>query len=368
MSTHVEWYVDRKITSDAPMLDFKTITRHILIDSTHKQSYEKSYKYKVHFGVQGDESHASEKMKNIVSVNILNAEIPRTADNIIEGRNVFYIIINGNEHVVTLPPGLYLSSASYVNIIDNALNNLEVATFAVALLDSSRLKISSDVDFTLSRGSISTMDSVLFQWGIIDATGVDISSQIDSNDSLGKIVVSQRYTNMMPRSFVDIVIPEIPTIGTKLTNGPRVGRVMARIPLHRQPGGSQLYEPNESQLLRHFFSPISLTSLTVMLIENYGEPYDARDTPHTISLEVIQLGDPVTVPPKKKRPKLPEQVPISSSDTVLIPWWEDFKWPLLSVSAGALVTFWIVGRIQELIRNATSSVPGISSPGTTHRE
>ena len=66
MSTPGKWYVDRKLTDDAPMLDFKTMTRHILIDSTHKQPGEKSYKYKVHFGVQGDKSHASEKMKNII--------------------------------------------------------------------------------------------------------------------------------------------------------------------------------------------------------------------------------------------------------------------------------------------------------------
>lgn len=355
------------MNTNAPILDFKTITRHILIDSTHKQTHETSYKYKVHFGVRGEDSHAAEKMKNIISINVLNAEIPRTADNIISGRNSFEINIYGTSHLVTLTHGLYLSSSSYLNEIETALNNLQIATFIVSLSDSSRLKISSDTEFYLSRGSAHPNDSVLFQWGIIDAVGNDATSHNDADDTLGHVVVSKRYTNMMPRSFVDIVIPEVPTIGTKLTNGPKVGRVMARIPLHGQPGGSQLYEPNETQLLRQFFNPISLTGLTVMLVDNYGEPYDTRDTPHTISLEIIQLGDPV--PLKKKRPKLPDQVPLlNPGETVVLPWWEDFKWPLISVSTGALLTFWIVGKIQELVRNATSNVPGTQTPRPTLRE
>ena len=136
MATPGQWYTDRNPSTEAPLLQYHTVTRHLLVDSTHKREEDASYNYRVYFGVTKEDSTSiAERMKNIVSLNVISAEIPRTADNIIKGRNTFLLSYDsGAAMTVRLTPGLYLSQAAYLGEVGNALNELGVGTFPAALL------------------------------------------------------------------------------------------------------------------------------------------------------------------------------------------------------------------------------------------
>ena len=118
-------------------------------------------------------------------------------------------------------------------------------------------------------------------------------------------VVATRFTNLMPNAYVDVVVPELPPLGTKMSNSVGVGarRVLARVPLASTPGGSQHFQPNETQLLRTHFSPITLSYLTIELFGSDGEPYDSRDTPHSLTIELVELvsATPARAPRSARR-------------------------------------------------------------------
>ena len=181
----------------------------------------------------------------------------------------------------------------------------------------SRLRIYCNLTFTLLNTTLAR------QLGFfVESASADAERHAEANDGAGAVSTAdgfnfmmevQRFTNLMPRSYVDIVVPELPPIGTKTTNSAATSRVVARIPLGGTPGGSQYYQPQPHQLLRTQFHPITLPFFTVQLVGSDGEPYDSRDTPHTLSFELVQLSDPEPPPPEP-----PDPNPVSEDKLVIL--------------------------------------------------
>ena len=73
------WYTEKDARVDSTLYNFNTVTKHILIDSSHRRSTDPSYNYKVYFGVR-DESHAAERLKNVISINVCLLYTSEAAD------------------------------------------------------------------------------------------------------------------------------------------------------------------------------------------------------------------------------------------------------------------------------------------------
>lgn len=145
-------------------------------------------------------------------------------------------------------------------------------------------------------------------------------------------------------------------------------RVVARIPLGGAPGGSQYYQPQPHQLLRTQFHPITLPFFTVQLVGSDGEPYDSRDTPHTLSFELVQLSDPEPPPPEPPRVvKRPEDVSdgaqLDAPPTYVDTWLAQNKWNVLAATGGALGTLYLWMRLRAFVARATGPLGAGSIPG-----
>ena len=93
---------------DARHVSFTTRSRHLLVDSRHRRPQDTAEDYRVFFGVREEQgATVGETIRNAVSVNVVSAEIPRTADNIIEGRNTLSVNILGSTRTLRVPRGLY---------------------------------------------------------------------------------------------------------------------------------------------------------------------------------------------------------------------------------------------------------------------
>ena len=372
-----QWSLDESaIMPDNPdpeHVSFMTQSRHMLIDSRHRRPKDSSDNYRIFFGVREEENATfGEIIRNVVSVNVISAEIPRTADNIIADRNTLTVNVLGSDYAVTVTRGLYLSETAINTALMDALNTITDSS-GNALVDASGNDVQFDVEqttqnrlrvycshtFNIVVGATDQNNlelTLAFQLGF--ATASATAAPVMSNDDAGPVdsstfpfmIESLRFTNLMPRPYVDISIPEIPRIGTKLTNN-NASRVLARVPLGNVPGGSQHYEPTATQLIHSRFHPITLTHMTIQLTGSDGLPYDSRDTPHTLSIEVKYLADPIVKPPPKPVPQTPSDIVVVETEKERTQTWlERNRTSIILASTGAVLTFYVVGKLKRLVR------------------
>lgn len=355
-------------------VSFKTRSRHLLIDSRHRRNKDTNSNYRVFFGVRDEDGTTiGETIKNVISINVISAEIPRTADNIIDGRNFLRIELLGATHTVTVACGLYLTETAITTAIVDALNNLrgsdgslltdadlQPVHFDVDQTSQNRMRIYCSHEFSVIVDDGSDVEKCLaYQLGFVtvsaspaEAVANDDTGPVDSG-TFPYMLEALRFTNLMPRPYVDVSIPEVPRIGTKLTNNTG-SRVVARIPLGSMPGGSQHYEPHTAQLIRSTFNPITLTSLTIQLSGSDGVPYDSRDTPHTLSLELLYLADPLVEQPAKPVPQTPSSIIVVEDEKSRVHHWlARHKFSIALFASGAIVTLYVIGRLRKIAHFAS---------------
>ena len=387
------WATDRsQINASKRPVSFTSIQRHILIDSDHRPAGSSVYDYRVYFGFHNQQVQSqSERIRNVTSINCISAEIPRTADNIIDGRNHFYIRMESSAQIyrqnpldgsttatVTLTSGLYYTEADIItelnnqlqalNVTDGQANDSSYSHFTAEITPQNRLRIYCQnqasgphgFEILATTDTNATTDTIrktlAYQLGLV--TGLQTSSKASPDPTTGMVATSTypnmieaaRFTNLMPRSYVDLVIPEIPFIGTKLTNSPRVGRVIARIPLGSTPGGSQHYEPTTSLVLDTQFHPVSLAHITVQLFGSDGEFYESRDTPHFICLQIAQLSDPLIAHPKRQpREIVPIDLKVDPEVAERpLSFVDEHWWTIAGVTAGAAATVLAIMRLKSI--------------------
>ena len=335
-----------------------------MIDSSHRRPQDSNHDYRVYFGVPDDTGATSrgDTFRNVVAVNVIDAEIPRTADNIIAGQNTINVRVDGVDYYATVQHGLYLDVPAVSAVLLDAfqaMGAVDASGVSVAWdveVDArSRLRVYASHAFTIVADPAHI--AFPFQLGLTSAASV-ISTTNDGTGVASPVtfpfmIESARFTNLMPRSYVDVVIPQVPRFGTKLTNSPgqAAERVIARIPLGSTPGGAEHYEPGETLLLRDHFAPITLPYITIQLFGSDGLPYDSRDTPHRIALEVVELDDPlIPDPPPPPPPQAPTNVEVNITNAdIPVNWFDENKWNLVFATTGTLLTIYIFNRLREMI-------------------
>ena len=242
IKTHIKYkdFRDKLFTKDIEK-------KSILIDSVSVKPDDTS-NYIVNFG----SDIYGEVFKNVIGFRLVKATVPHTIYNV-NDINKTIILNDGSDKTINLSPGSY-TFAQLGNHLQNSINSHPSLSGFTVTSNSTNFKytISHSSDFII-RWSKSDNDShTLFGFSNKDT----ISSTSHTSDN----AVDQT------KHFVDLVIPEIPSIACKMGSKKQV---IDRIPLNSPSGSLVYYRSPEAELQTHnYFYPMKLSRLTIQLYDN----------------------------------------------------------------------------------------------------
>lgn len=250
IKTHSEYkdFRDKLFTKDI-------VKKSILIDSESVKA-NPTNNYVVNFGYD----IYGEVFKNVIGFRLVKATVPHSLYNVDSTNNQLEVSYNGAVSVpITITPGRY-TFKEIANVLKQKLNELisgAGGSFNV-FTDQSTFyyTISADNNFTINFTSSK------------DLLGFSLDSVSDSST-----YTSDKHPNQT-KHFVDLVIPEIPSIACKMGS---IKQMIDRIPLNSETGSLVYYRSPEAELQTHnYFYPMKLSRLNIQLYENDSNtPYNS---------------------------------------------------------------------------------------------
>lgn len=297
-------------TQHLPLLDVPRglVVHHVLVDSSARGEGQSNYEYVAYLGREGI-------IKNVVSVNLLNCLIPQNDTNVREDSNQLYVREFYHDEqtwryaTASVLPGFYASSQSFCSAVKLALsqanrmpelqNAADAPEYDISVMENSQTVMhivdrssgaSEFVSYTQSGARVSfalVLDgdrrAILYKLGFDRAH--PLYADGDNTLLARSRFTSNRLVDISTTDFVDIDIPEIPSVGLKMTTITR--RLFARVPTART---RSTYVVPDRGMTRQHFHPINLEKITLRLYDQYGLPYENNNSDHTIELEVVSLG------------------------------------------------------------------------------
>ena len=224
------------------------VKKSILIDSVSVNATSTN-NYVVNFG----SDVYPEVFKNVIGFRLVKATVPHTAYTI-DDNNTNIVFNNGSPVNVTLTPGSY-TFKQLGNHLQTSINDTSLSGFTVT-------SNSNNFKYTISRSS-----NFSIEWTNSD-TGSDLYKIFGFNYSVSSGSNSYTSDNAADQTkhFVDLVIPEIPSIACKMGSKKQV---IDRIPLNSPSGSLVYYRSPEAELQTHnYFYPMKLSSLNIQLYDN----------------------------------------------------------------------------------------------------
>ena len=219
----------------------------ILIDSVSVNPDDTS-NYIVNFGsdVYG------EVFKNVIGFRLVKATVPHTIYNV-NDTNKTIIINDGSDKTINLSPGSY-TFIQLGNHLQNTINSHgSLSGFSVT-------NNTNNFKYTISHSS-----NFIIKWSI-SGTGSHTLFGFSNSDTINSTSHISDNTADQTKHFVDLVIPEIPSIACKMGSKKQV---IDRIPLNSPSGSLVYYRSPEGELQTHnYFYPMKLSSLTIQLYDN----------------------------------------------------------------------------------------------------
>ena len=219
----------------------------ILIDSVSVNPDDTS-NYIVNFGsdVYG------EVFKNVIGFRLVKATVPHTIYNV-NDTNKMIIINDGSDKTINLSPGSY-TFVQLGNHLQNTINSHgSLSGFSVT-------NNTNNFKYTISHSS-----NFIIKWSI-SGTGSHTLFGFSNSDTINSTSHISDNTADQTKHFVDLVIPEIPSIACKMGSKKQV---IDRIPLNSPSGSLVYYRSPEGELQTHnYFYPMKLSSLTIQLYDN----------------------------------------------------------------------------------------------------
>ena len=249
-------YITRDIEKIRILIDTKSMGPH------HDDEHTNTSEYKVLFGVDKTDTPLNTitfgyKLTDVIGFRLSRATIPDTLYNVTTTNQRFDFSVNeGSRLTGTLREGAY-TFQSLATEFQRALN--EVSTSFV---------ISSDVGsfkYTIVSGPSS---NITFYW---DSHQNQVHKLIGGTGSTETITtLPHTFRNTVDHSvhFVDLVIPEIPSVATKISASGK--NIIDRIPLTGIRGNLVTYIPLEegTPWTQNFFYPINLNQLSISLFDD----------------------------------------------------------------------------------------------------
>ena len=232
------------------------IKKSILIDSVSVNATSTN-NYVVNFGG----GVYPEVFKNVIGFRLVKATVPHSLYNVDNTNNELEVSYNGGSSVtITITPG-QLTFKEIANVLKQNLNSsIPAASGSFNVIPTNNTfyyTISADNNFTIN-----------FTDGSKNLLGFSQDSVSGSST-----YTSDKHPDQT-KHFVDLVIPEIPSIACKMGSKKQV---IDRIPLNSETGSLIYYRSPEAELQTHnYFYPMKLSSLNIQLYENDSNtPYNS---------------------------------------------------------------------------------------------
>jgi hypothetical protein len=229
------------------------VKKSILIDSVsvNPENPENTSNYVVNFGTD----IYGEVFKNVIGFRLVKATVPHTAYTI-DDNNTTIVFNNGSDSssdvTVTLIPGSY-TFKGLGNHLQTQINASALSGFSV----SSNL---GNLKYTISHSS-----SFSIKW-TNSVTGLHKIFGFNNSDTTSSASHTSDNAADQTKHFIDLVIPEIPSIACKMGSKKQV---IDRIPLNSPSGSLVYYRSPEGELQTHnYFYPMKLSSLNIQLYDN----------------------------------------------------------------------------------------------------
>tara|TARA_B100001287_G_C22683440_1_gene531860 strand:+ start:860 stop:1936 length:1077 start_codon:yes stop_codon:yes gene_type:complete len=258
------------------------IKKLILIDSlsiSESINYNTS-NYKITFGKDG----FADVYKNVIGFRLVKATLPNMAYQV-DKNNSKFIVNTGSPNPLNLTEGSYnfINLGYHIEDIINTISGLNVTV--IPNISTFKYEISGNINFKFEWKSSNSLSYKLFGANLTDNDEAIFYTENNIYKWSSKNIVDQT------KHFVDLVIPEIPSISTKKS---LIGRdVIDRIPL-TTPSGSLVYyfSPVTEYSSINYFYPVKLSSLTIQLYDhNSNKFYDTKNGNNYFEFELTILND-----------------------------------------------------------------------------
>lgn len=276
-------YFTRDIEKMRILIDTKSMGPHN--DDEHSNTSQ----YKVLFGYsKGGEPIPQnticfgEKLNDVVGFRLTRATIPDTLYNVTTTNQEFHFKVNDGVDILvgTLRQGAY------------SFQSLAVE-FAKALNDatgSPLFTITSDVGSFKYTLSYTGSGSVIFYWSRTDNQVHKLVGGSGDTETISIFPYTFRNTVDHSIHFVDLVIPEIPSIATKI--GANGSNIVDRIPLSGIRGNLITYIPLEegTPWTQNYFYPININQLSITLYDDTSSNLlKNNNNDHMLEFEIAML-------------------------------------------------------------------------------
>ena len=223
------------------------VKKSILIDSVSINP-DNTSDYVVNFG----SDIYGEVFKNVIGFRLVKATVPHTIYNV-NDTNKTIVLNDGSDKTINLSPGSY-TFIQLGNHLQNTINShSSLSGFSVT-------SNSTNFKYTISHSSKFIIKWSKSDTGLNKLFGFSNSNTINSTSHISENAVDQT------KHFVDLVIPEIPSIACKMASKKQV---IDRIPLNSPSGSLVYYRSPEAELQTHnYFYPMKLSSLNIQLYDN----------------------------------------------------------------------------------------------------
>ena len=248
------------------------MTKKILVDSHSiaKHIDHNTSSYTVSFG----SSDNPNTYKNVIGFRLLKAIITLPPFHIIDGHNTFTV----ESTLITIPHGYY-AGLTLAAAIKNAINGTALSGYTVVYgISTLKYTIGHPTDpFTLDLTGSRHVAKILGFNATSYSTAITYTSDFAGNFIL---------------TYVDLVIPEIPSIACKdNSNGLAI---IDRIPLvpSFETSALSFYQTNSSEYQsQNYFFPMKLSSLTIQMYQDGDQTvlYDSQNGDNTFEFEVTIL-------------------------------------------------------------------------------
>ena len=279
--------------------------RYILIDSTGKS-------------INGNTSNnvfsldqLSDSFKNIIGFRFIRSCIPLHIYNIHSNNNILKIKKDGIIYTITLDKGKYTISELAVQLRtklkaggswDPALG--DGLGFNVTLSDTTFL-------FTITRQDTTYLFQIESSPGMSHLLGLENINE-GGSFRFGTDPYTSFTSTSIPQTthqYIDLVVPEIPSIVCKYNSNVKKS-VLERINLNGQSGDFIYYNSHDNHHhTQNYFYPISLSSISIELYDEWGNLYDCGNMHNFFEFEITILKNSSLMMDSKVKPNIQSSLP-----------------------------------------------------------
>jgi hypothetical protein len=277
------------------------IRKHIVCDSHnyHQDSSFNSSNYIIDFDYNNNSITTNYDIyHNVIGFRLIKASIRHSPYNVNSTNNIIKYTRSGTEYTVTINPGLYtLSELANVFQTTSASNNAQYTTytdsggtFTVTFLDSN--STSSTVNKGLVFKIQHSASDYTINWNRDNITrgAAKLLGFIPGDITSSSNIVHSNKIPDLSSHYVDLVIPEIPSITCKRNSNGK--DIIERIQLDSN-HGEYIHHDIESHDFQstQYFLPISLSRLTIQLYSENNEFYSCNNSDNSFEFEITIVAN-----------------------------------------------------------------------------